>query len=100
MKRWILLVLCGLPLLLTRFVASAAMPMCADPTNPACNGGATLTADQARGEFHGLIMVEGQPGVLDTAAHSGTEPGCGDCEWTLVISCFFDNGNSASNNSA
>lgn len=35
-------------------------------------------------------MVPGQPDVLATAAHSGTQPGCGDCTWTLIIACIFD----------
>jgi hypothetical protein len=49
-----------------------------------------VTADQAEGDFHGLIAVDGQPDVLDLAAHSGTQPGCGDCSWTLVIACVLD----------
>lgn len=37
-----------------------------------------------------MIAVDGDPHVLDVAAHSGTQPGCGDCVWTLVIACVFD----------
>ncbi len=33
-------------------------------------------------------MVDGEPGVLSTAAHAGTQPGCGDCEWTLLMACL------------
>ena len=55
----------------------------------------TARADQVRGDFHGLIMVPGQPGVLDTAAHSGTRPGCGDCEWTLIVACLRNDPNQA-----
>src|SRR4029077_20272682 len=44
-----------------------------------------VTSNQERGQFHGLIMVNGQPDVLDAAAHAGTKPGCGDCEWTLIL---------------
>jgi hypothetical protein len=35
-------------------------------------------------------MVPGQPGVLDAAARAGTKPGCGDCEWTLILACPFN----------
>jgi hypothetical protein len=35
-------------------------------------------------------MVADDPSVLDVAAHSGTQPGCGDCVWTLVAACVFD----------
>lgn len=61
--------------------------MCHDPNNPVCDQH-SLTADQQAGEFQGLIMVPGEPGVLDAAAHSGTQPGCGDCEWTLLMACL------------
>src|SRR4051794_30246983 len=47
------------------------------------------------GDFHGLIMVPGQPGVLETAAHSGTVAGCGDCTWSVIIACLFDSPTSA-----
>jgi hypothetical protein len=67
---------------------------CPDPNAPDCGISGGLTADQAQGDFHGLIMVNGQPGVLETAAGSGTEPGCGDCEWTIVLACVFSDPNS------
>jgi hypothetical protein len=51
-----------------------------------CNG--QVQADQPHGDFHGLIAIDGEPSVLATAAHSGTEPGCGDCTWTLVTACY------------
>ncbi|MDQ1706558.1 MAG: hypothetical protein QOF18_2924 [Frankiaceae bacterium] len=35
-------------------------------------------------------MVPGRPGVLATAANAGTQPGCGDCEWTLILACLHD----------
>lgn len=35
-------------------------------------------------------MVPGQPSVLDTAAHSGTKAGCGDCTWTLILACLYN----------
>src|ERR1700712_4539149 len=38
--------------------------------------------------FHGLIAVDGAPWLFDAAAHSGTEAGCGDCSWTLVLACL------------
>jgi hypothetical protein len=47
-----------------------------------------VNADEKSGEFHGLIMVPGQPGVLDRAAHSGTQAGCGDCSWELILMCL------------
>jgi len=31
------------------------------------------------------------------AAHSGTQPGCGDCVWTLVIACVLDSPNDPHN---
>jgi hypothetical protein len=37
--------------------------------------------------FHGLIAVTGSPWLLAAAATSGTEPGCGDCRWTIAIAC-------------
>ena len=49
---------------------------------------APVTADQQQGDFHGLIMVPGQPSVLNTAAHSGTKAGCGDCTWELILACL------------
>jgi hypothetical protein len=68
-------------------VAHAAAPACLDPNNPSCDQHA-VTADQAAGEFHGLIMVPGQPEVLDAAAHGGTQAGCGDCSWELILACL------------
>jgi len=47
-----------------------------------------VVADQDAGEFHGLIMVPGNPGVLERAAHGGTEAGCGDCSWELILACL------------
>ena len=60
-------------------------PPCVTRAGNNCGG---VTADQARGDFHGLIMVPGQDGVLDLAMHSGSKPGCGDCNWTLVLACW------------
>ena len=37
-----------------------------------------------------MIMVPGQPSVLETAAHSGTTPGCGDCSWELILACVIN----------
>lgn len=34
-------------------------------------------------------MVRGEPGVLDTAARAGTQPGCGDCVWSLIPACVL-----------
>jgi hypothetical protein len=52
-----------------------------------------VTAEQQNGRFHGLIMVSGQPGVLDTAAHSGTQAGCGDCSWEVILACLHNGPN-------
>ena len=57
---------------------------CGSVTVPYCAGAA---ADQARGDFHGLIMVRDQPDVLDRAASAGTTPGCGDCVWEVILAC-------------
>jgi hypothetical protein len=91
MRRALIVILAGSMLSMSWMqVAAAAQGSCSDPTNPVCNGGASVVADQQHGEFHGLIMVSGQPDVLETAAHSGTQPGCGDCEWTLILACLHD----------
>jgi hypothetical protein len=76
-------------LLTTSFVspsATAAPHSCSNPLALECHG---VTADQQQGDFHGLIMVNGQPDVLAAAAKSGTEAGCGDCEWTILLACVF-----------
>jgi hypothetical protein len=69
-------------------------PSGASASDPDCNSVITadcptlgVTADPERGEFHGLIMVPGQPSILETAAHSGTKPACGDCTWTVIMAC-------------
>jgi hypothetical protein len=49
-----------------------------------------VNADQSVGNFHGLIMVPGQPSVLDRAAQSGTKAGCGDCTWSLILACLHN----------
>jgi hypothetical protein len=33
-------------------------------------------------------MVPGNDEVLDIAMNSGSQPGCGDCVWTLVAACW------------
>jgi hypothetical protein len=58
---------------------------CTNRVGDGCGG---VTADQAEGDFHGLIMVNGDPSVLAAAARSGTQPGCGDCTWTIVLACL------------
>jgi hypothetical protein len=65
-----------------------------------CGAGQARSAEQCTGaagstcgvhsdgtRFHGLIAVTGSPWVLDDAATSGTQPGCGDCRWTIAIAC-------------
>src|SRR3954447_16431582 len=71
-------------------IAHADGPGCGSITVVHCPG---VSADQQRGDFHGLIMVPGNPGVLDTAAHSGTKAGCGDCTWTLILACLHNDPN-------
>lgn len=71
-------------------VAGASGPDCDSRAAPSCVD-AGVVSDQQAGQFHGLIMVPGMPGVLDGAAHAGTQPGCGDCEWTLLIACLSNN---------
>jgi hypothetical protein len=61
---------------------------CPDPNAPTCGITGGVHADQAGGDFHGLIMVADQPEVLERAAHAGTQAGCGDCVWTLVLMCL------------
>src|SRR3954466_13120588 len=68
--------------------AIAGADQCDTVVVPVCTG---VGADQTRGQFHGLIMVAGQPDVLATAARSGTQPGCGDCTWTLILACLGNN---------
>lgn len=67
-------------------VAHAGNPGCDNRQVTSCVSGG-LASDQEHGQFHGLIMVPGEPGVLNAAAHAGTQPGCGDCEWTLLQAC-------------
>jgi hypothetical protein len=50
-------------------------------------GSCGVAAHPSTQSFRGLIAITGHPGVLDTAAHSGTKPGCADCSWQLVVEC-------------
>ncbi|MDQ1696727.1 MAG: hypothetical protein QOJ03_2080, partial [Frankiaceae bacterium] len=92
-------------LVATLFVLTASNPMSsaaltADPCGVRqadCGG---VVADQVAGDFHGLIMVPGQPGVLEAAAHAGTTPGCGDCEWTLILACVDNSPDDPNNQNA
>ena len=92
MKRLITLLALMAATLLAPGGAAHADRHCPDPNDPSCEQG-SATADQARGDFHGLIMVPGQPGVLNTAAHSGTKAGCGDCTWSLILACLHNDPN-------
>jgi hypothetical protein len=65
--------------------AAAHFADCGDILTSQCG----VASDPDSGDFHGLIMVNGQPGVLETAAGAGTQPGCGDCVWTIVLACVF-----------
>src|SRR5438105_3197876 len=62
-------------------------PPCVTRAGDGCGG---VTADKAAGDFHGIIMVPGNDGILDIAMNSGSQPGCGDCVWTLIIACVHD----------
>jgi hypothetical protein len=71
---------------------AGAPPAVAGNDPPPCGGRVTtdcggVQANGQQGEFHGLIAVTGLPAVFDTSSHSGTKPGCGDCEWTLIAAC-------------
>ena len=61
-----------------------------DCTNPFATKCHSVTADQNAGDFHGVIMVPGDDEILDIAMNSGSQPGCGDCVWTLIIACVHD----------
>jgi len=74
----------ALPLLLPLGHATPPPSDCGSVTVPYCAG---ATADRARGDFRGLIMVRDQPDVLDRAAVAGTSAGCGDCVWEIILSC-------------
>lgn len=63
--------------------AASGSSGCGDLTTSLCG----VSAEPARGDFHGLIMVRDQPDVLDRAASAGTSPGCGDCVWEVILSC-------------
>jgi hypothetical protein len=62
---------------------SAAAP-CGTAFRPVCGGAGS---DPAAGDFQGLIALQGAPWVLNVAGHAGTQPGCGDCSWTIVLAC-------------
>lgn len=74
-------------------VASALFGVGAAHAADNCQGGlqtgacGSLAADQARGDFHGLIMVRDDPSVLDRAAVAGTKAGCADCVWEVILAC-------------
>ncbi|MDQ1698726.1 MAG: hypothetical protein QOG34_589 [Frankiaceae bacterium] len=80
MTRWLLLAASFLGLAVP---AASASSGCGDLTTSMCG----VSADQAHGDFHGLIMVRDQPDVLDRAANAGTTPGCGDCVWEIILAC-------------
>jgi hypothetical protein len=73
-------------------MADASSPGCADRQATTCVSH-EVTADQDAADFHGLIMVPGQPSVLDRAAHGGTKAGCGDCSWELILACLTNSPN-------
>lgn len=63
--------------------AAASSGGCAGIAHTGCG----VDAEPGAGVFHGLIAVSGEPWVFDTAARSGTEAGCGDCTWAIVLAC-------------
>lgn len=56
---------------------------CGDLSTSSCG----VTTEPAKGDFRGLIMVRDQPDVLDRAAVAGTQTGCGDCVWEVILAC-------------
>jgi hypothetical protein len=81
-------IVCGV--ITAAFLTAPALAKPSDPCSVRqANGCGGVNSDQAEGDFHGLIMVNGQPEILETAARSGTAPGCGDCSWTIVLACVF-----------
>lgn len=85
-------------LLVTAAGASSSSGATCEQSGRQADNCGSVAADQIAGDFHGLIMVPGQPGVLDKAAHSGTQPGCGDCTWELILACLHNNPNQPDNN--
>lgn len=81
--RWILVVAMACGLAISAPGTSARGASC-EPLPPAVGCGADAGPD---GAFHGLIGVAGQGWVLDLSSRSGTEPGCGDCTWTVLLDC-------------
>jgi hypothetical protein len=53
-------------------------------------GGTCGAAATSAGDFHGLLAIGGAPWVIDDAAHDGTQAGCNDCSWSLVLACRPD----------
>jgi hypothetical protein len=83
-------------LLLAAYVLFGSASMASASRGAPCDGRVTpdcggVTADPQQGEFQGLIAVTGIPSVFETASHSGTKAGCGDCEWTLIVACPTNN---------
>lgn len=73
-------------------VLTLALPTTARAQPPPCSGRVVstcggVTADQSRGDFHGLIAITGHPDVFAMSARSGTTAGCADCVWSLVTAC-------------
>jgi hypothetical protein len=62
---------------------AAAAPGCHAPWAGACG----VHSNPAAGTFHGLIAVDDEPWVLVIAGQRGTQPGCADCEWSVVLAC-------------
>lgn len=44
-------------------------------------------ANQPHGYYHGLVALSDDSRLLERAASSGTQPGCGDCVWTVILDC-------------
>jgi len=89
-RGWVAAVIAPVALSWVGFVAgpvptARALPAASCPGVYASTCG--VIADPGGGDFHGVIAVDGSSWVLASAASGGTEPGCGDCTWTLVLAC-------------
>jgi hypothetical protein len=76
---------------LVAIIASGVAPALGAPTS-ACPGvdksaSCGVSAQPGPGQFHGVIAVPGAAWVLAKSARSGTSSGCGDCVWSLALSC-------------
>jgi hypothetical protein len=85
------------------WVTCAWLTVVATPVARADSCGSLLTSqcgvigESTKGDFHGLIMVPGEPGLLDAALHASSQAGCGDCVWTVILACPLNSPNDPNN---